>query len=1150
MSEPHLNLAAKCPQCHTPLPTGALAGLCPACLLQMGAVADTVTDAKQPPFNPPTVAELAPLFPQLQILELIGKGGMGAVYKARQKQLDRLVALKILPPGIGSDAAFAERFTREAKSLARLNHPGIVTLYEFGSSRREEAQTESGSEKTSQSLVTSAATGNVYFFLMEFVDGVNLRQLLHAGRISAREALAIVPQICDALQFAHDQGIVHRDIKPENILLDRRGRVKVADFGLAKIVGNDGRADLPISQGGEALRQQRFTSDLTDAGKVMGTPNYMSPEQITAPGEVDHRADIYALGVVFYQMLTGELPGKKIAPPSTKVQMDVRLDEIVLRALEKNPELRYQQVSEVKTCVETIAATPPDSSRSDAAQAGKQKAETPSALPTIPFGRFMLWIWRIFVTILVIMLVFVSQQSRAWDYLYSFIAIFILVILVEYFFRLRRDNRINSTSAHPWYAAICAAVGMLALICALVTRDKEMAIAPEAFRLMDGATANQIINSPVIQSWRNLIHVNRYVFVPLTVAGFWGALIFGGLAVWQMRRTKSDPMLMRAVEAWLALVDKGQYAQSWDAAANYFQKAITKKEWMERLGSARQPQGQVISRKLRTVWGFGSRCIVKFDTAFAGLKAVVETVTFSRERDGQWRATGYLILPAYAEQTQLRSFGRQALFFSGMSIALSVAALCYWPHLPDALMAWIPIAAFFGIVYAAIAREFASGKRAFVIGCLALGIWLFAFIAVHQHQPSGNSGHAGALKQQSTPPSAHEISGPPFLALLPNGGSIELLAVRTSTNQPWWQPDGLPSNFSRDVQPASQAQHKAGVSAIFRKDFPHHHDDWPRANGVWGNDVTFRNGVEGFGPSNQPLSNGVLAIYFDDALSNGEETTLILKVATAEWQTLGTAEPDFLNSLLLRSPENEWNFSETLGGDLKAKNPHLIVASNNEYRLAAVDLDGKEYLATETYWRPSETFSSYEAVFKGLPRRNVREVRWESRLFETVEFRHVALQPGHKTTVEVKDFGGENKNKLKPAQAAAYPGDWISESNSETLEHVPPMFLLRQPPVVVETFPMSGAREVPPGETEIRVRFSKPMADGSWSWSTAWENSTPEFIGTPHYEADARTCVVKVKLEPGKTYAFWLNSETLLNFKDDDGRPAVPYLLIFQTKQP
>ena len=129
---PPMPEANKCPQCGTPLPTGALAGLCPACLLKMGAAADTVTDGRQPPFNPPSVAELAPLFPQLEILELIGKGGMGAVYKARQKQLDRIVALKILPPGIGHDAAFAERFAREARAMAMLSHPHIVAVYDFG----------------------------------------------------------------------------------------------------------------------------------------------------------------------------------------------------------------------------------------------------------------------------------------------------------------------------------------------------------------------------------------------------------------------------------------------------------------------------------------------------------------------------------------------------------------------------------------------------------------------------------------------------------------------------------------------------------------------------------------------------------------------------------------------------------------------------------------------------------------------------------------------------------------------------------------------------------------------------------------------------------------------------------------------------------
>ncbi len=304
-------------------PKSPLGGLDPEDLLKQGVADDTLMDGAATSFNPPSIDELASVFPQFEILELIGQGGMGAVYKIRQKDLDRIVALKILPPVIGKSPEFSNRFTREAKALAKLNHPGIVTLHEFGQQN------------------------GLYFILMEFVDGVNLAQLMKTGKISPREALAIVPQICDALQFAHDQGIVHRDIKPENILLDRLGRVKVADFGIAKIVGDVTQAFLPDLHSPPA-------GLFTEAGKIIGTPAYMAPEQVENPSEVDHRADIYALGVVFYQMLTGELPGKRLEPPSQKVRIDVRLDEIVLRAMEKEPDLRYQTAHEFRTVVDDV----------------------------------------------------------------------------------------------------------------------------------------------------------------------------------------------------------------------------------------------------------------------------------------------------------------------------------------------------------------------------------------------------------------------------------------------------------------------------------------------------------------------------------------------------------------------------------------------------------------------------------------------------------------------------------------------------------------------------------------------------------------------------------------------------------------------------
>jgi serine/threonine protein kinase len=287
---------------------------------------------------------VAQLFPQLEIIELIGQGGMGAVYRARQPALDRLVALKILAPRPGSDHGFTERFTREARALARLNHPNIVAVHDFGHVPLGDRPGTSAGDK-------SPAGAYLHYFVMEFVDGANLRQIEQARRLSPREALRIIPQICEALQFAHDEGIVHRDIKPENVLVDKKGRVKIADFGLAKIL---------------ALEAKNLR--LTGARDVMGTPHYMAPEQVEHPQAVDHRADIYSLGVVFYEMLTGELPLGRFSPPSRKVEVDVRLDEVVLHALEKEPERRYQQASQVKTDVQTIvdgngspahASTPP-----------------------------------------------------------------------------------------------------------------------------------------------------------------------------------------------------------------------------------------------------------------------------------------------------------------------------------------------------------------------------------------------------------------------------------------------------------------------------------------------------------------------------------------------------------------------------------------------------------------------------------------------------------------------------------------------------------------------------------------------------------------------------------------------------------------------
>ena len=302
-----------CPKCGASIPAEAPGGLCPRCVL---AGAATATDTGLPPAATaeiPSIPRVAAAFPQLEIIELIGRGGMGYVFKARQPNLDRFVALKLLPDKLARDPRFTERFNREGRMLAKLNHPNIVSIFDFGS------------------------TEHFYFLLMEYVDGVNLRQAMQAGRFSPAEALGIVPKVCEALQYAHEQGILHRDIKPENILLDAKGRVKIADFGIAKLIGDD-KPDF----------------SLTATGAALGTPHYMAPEQLEKPTTVDHRADIYSLGVVFYEMLTGELPIGRFAAPSAKTPVGVNVDEVVFRTLEKDRERRYQSAGAMKTEVEHL----------------------------------------------------------------------------------------------------------------------------------------------------------------------------------------------------------------------------------------------------------------------------------------------------------------------------------------------------------------------------------------------------------------------------------------------------------------------------------------------------------------------------------------------------------------------------------------------------------------------------------------------------------------------------------------------------------------------------------------------------------------------------------------------------------------------------
>jgi len=314
----------KCPKCHFENPADTrFCGNCAAPLTSAQEIAFSKTMTVQQPSK--FISTGTTLAGKYKIIEPIGKGGMGVVYKAEDIKLKRTVALKFLPPDLAESPEASERFLREAQAAAALSHPHICTIHEINEEEKES------------------------FIVMEYIEGQNLKQKIAGNPLEQAEALDIAIQVAEGLAEAHKKGIIHRDIKPGNVMMTAKGQAKVMDFGLAKLLGQ---------------------SLITKEAKTIGTAAYMSPEQVRGEA-LDHRTDIWSLGVVLYEMLTGQIPFKgeyeqslmfaivnKEPEPVTKIRPDLPmgLGQVISKALEKNPADRYQSMEKLREDLEAVAA--------------------------------------------------------------------------------------------------------------------------------------------------------------------------------------------------------------------------------------------------------------------------------------------------------------------------------------------------------------------------------------------------------------------------------------------------------------------------------------------------------------------------------------------------------------------------------------------------------------------------------------------------------------------------------------------------------------------------------------------------------------------------------------------------------------------------
>ncbi|HEY2083384.1 MAG TPA: tetratricopeptide repeat protein, partial [Verrucomicrobiae bacterium] len=953
-------------------------------------------------------------------------------------------------------------------------------------------------------------------------------------------------------------------------------------------------------------------------------PHYMAPEQVETPQEVDHRADIYSLGVVFYEMLTGELPLGKFDPPSHKVQIDVRLDDVVMRSLSKNPERRYQHVSEVRTEVETIAQNPSSPGAQASASAFAEQAAARDYQLNIGHCLRRGWnlvkqnFWPLFGVnaLVVILLAFMGSfsltLSSSWPGAH-FGSILSLLLsgpmlggLYLYFLKLMRGERPTletvfsgfSTCFLPLFVGnlvmtLLVGLGFVCLILPgiylstawlfslVLIIDKRMEFWP----------AMELSRKVITKHWWKFLGFAIVLFllkltgIIMCIIGFFiaGPIVYAAfLYAYEDILGANAPAKGGVTPPLSSQTPAGSRGAGWGVALGVGaiimvaflglvavvgvvkktkHRARSQGHRVEEAQHQREVEAQQADRAKSAaesadvgwhLWRNGH-----FDVAADMFQ---RSVNFDPYNTNAWNGLGWAKFNSGKTVEALNAFQKALALDSNYPGSLNGLGQIYLSQekyddaekyllqaAPNAPAAWYGLARLY-----LLRGDFEQAEK-----------WA---------QDIVDSGQADEVARQMLKAAQEKhLSDGLRMTIQPVAPSGQIEITNATASVETWAPSLAPGekpdlrkilDDAKDLTKRGQYEQALGRYIWFHNHEPEYGDsyqnvvritsaisDWaelgrryPKANRalIEIRDLNVREFAQGRGYAD--LFTDIQAINRE--LQDQDATYALFQAIRKRDPQLARQCYYWVEGLLVSKGEYQWCYENM--GDPQARlsqaKQSFEMQMQNQKQMAESRARSERQLAEmnrQRGWTNTPTFFTPDSA--GMMARSATNsfVGAAGMLIE------ILVGSGHLTEAgQIRDqaLAVIDDPRLKSAVSDAQEKiQKVSiDDSAQKVENALP--------VVVETQPLSGARDVEPGEIEIRVRFSKEMKDDVWSWSDEWKNSMPESVGAPHYLADKRTCVIKARLQPGKTYAWWLNSDEHQNFKDKTGQPSVPYLHTFHTK--